>query len=276
LTFFLYDTYRGVANIFFRMALMRLGCFIAVFIISLVTPFHAESTGTAITGKDGSEMVFVPEGAFIMGLPEDEPGSDQNPSRKLYLEAFFIDKYEVTNALYRRCVADGGCAEPSLITDYAETLHEDGKNWYRDGKTENYPVVGITWRQAGVYCEWTGKRLPLSSEWEKAARGTDGRRYPWGNEWDGKKANWDDGGRIDGFSKIAPVGSFQQGASPYGAQDMAGNVREWVDNAILKGGSWYSNPESLRAGDPGHEYTVERDDDMGFRCAKDVKGTGEK
>jgi toxoflavin biosynthesis protein ToxD len=224
----------------------------------------------AVNGGDGAEMVLIPAGEFVMGLPPSESGSEKNPLRKIYLNSFFIDKYEVTNVLYRKCVAAGACKEPSLLTDYAETIFDDGKKWYKDNSMANFPVVGLTWRQAGIYCEWAGKRLPMNSEWEKAARGTDGRKYPWGNDWDGTKANWDDGGKLDGHKKLAPVGSFPEGASPYGVMDMAGNVREWVDGFVLKGGSWYSNPVSLRSGDPGHDYIVERDDDMGFRCAMDA------
>lgn len=242
--------------------------------ITFISAFSINSAAFAlessVKGRDGAEMVLVPDGEFIMGLPSSEPGSERNPLRKVYLKAFYIDKLEVTNELYRKCVSAGGCKDPSLITDYAATVFEQGKRWYKEKRMENFPVVGLTWRQAGQYCEWAGKRLPLTSEWEKAARGTDGRKYPWGDEWNGRKANWDEDGKIDGFRKIAPVGSFPDGASPYGAMDMAGNVREWVDGLVLKGGSWYSNPVTLRAGDPGHEYIVERDDDMGFRCAMDI------
>lgn len=223
--------------------------------------------------RDDVEMVLVPEGEFIMGLPDNEPDSGKNPSRTIYLNSFYIDKYEVTIARYKQCVRAGACKEPSLLIDYPKTFFEDGKEWYKDDTMNDYPVVGLTWKQAGIYCAWAGKRLPLSSEWEKAARGTDGRRYPWGNEWDGRKANYNDGGETDGYSKIAPTGSFPLGSSPYGAMDMAGNVREWVDNFILKGGSWYRGPQKLRAGDPGDEYLVDRDDDMGFRCAMDVAKT---
>jgi sulfatase modifying factor 1 len=231
----------------------------------------AHSATSTVTAADRAEMVLVPAGEFISGLPPGEPGSERNPLRKVYLKSFYIDKYEVTNAQYHKCVAAGCCKDPSLIIDYPHTFFEAGKKWYRMETMKNYPVVGITWRQAELYCEWAGKRLPLGSEWEKAARGADGNKYPWGNEWDGTRANWDDGGGIDGYKKLAPVGSYSKGASPCGAMDMAGNVREWVDNAVVRGGSWYSNPVSLRAGDPGHEYIVERDDDMGFRCAKDAE-----
>lgn len=216
------------------------------------------------------DMVVVPEGEAIIGLPEGMPGSDKNPLRKIAFKTFLIDKYEVTNTQYKKCVAAGGCTIPSLIIDYPPALHEEGKDWYQDSAKDDFPVVGLTWKQAGEYCRWAGKRLPRAAEWEKAARGADGWIFPWGNTWDGTKANWDDKGRADGFVKIAAAGKFPQGASPYGAEDMAGNVREWVDDLVLKGGSWYSNPESLRSGDPGHDYIVERDDDMGFRCIKDV------
>lgn len=223
-----------------------------------------------ITGRDGAQMVLVPAGDFIMGLPAVEHGSAMNPYRKMYLKAFYIDRCEVTNALYHKCVAAGACKDPSLIIDYARTVHEEGKEWYREASMADYPVVGITWRQAGIYCEWAGKRLPLPEEWEKAARGADGRKYPWGDEWDGTRANWDEDGKIDGYRKLAPACGFPRGSSPYGAENMAGNVREWVDNATLKGGSWYSNPAGLRSGNPGHEYMVWKDDDMGFRCARDA------
>ena len=245
--------------------------FLIIHLLTLMLTADAQAVEQLTIGPDGSEMVLVPEGEFIMGLPDGEPKNEENPFKKIHLPSFYIDRFEVTNARYKECVASGACKEPSLIIDYPRTIHEDGKNWYKDTGMGDYPVVGLTWRQAGVYCKWMGKRLPTRIEWEKAARGEHGAQYPWGNEWDGRRANWDEGGKIDGYKKIAPVGSFPQGRSPYGAMDMAGNVREWVDEAILKGGSWYSLPVSLRAGDPGHGHMVERDDDMGFRCAKDLK-----
>ncbi len=239
--------------------------------IMLLAQDDAYSADTIITGADGAPMALVPEGEFIMGLKDTEPLSQLNPLRKVYLKAFYIDVYEVTNDRYRRCVDAGACTIPSWNIDYPPTLHEEGKSWYFDRTMGNYPVVGGTWRQAVDYCRWAGKRVPSNAEWEKAARGTDGRTYPWGNEWDGKRANWDDGGKVDGYKKLAPVGSFPAGQSPYGVMDMAGNVREWTDNLVVRGGSWYSRPVTLRAGDPGHEFIVERDDDMGFRCVMDAE-----
>jgi formylglycine-generating enzyme required for sulfatase activity len=239
-----------------------------IHITLVLLPALAFCQNTSILGKDGAEMVLVPEGEFIMGLPEGESDSERNPLRTVLLKAFYIDKHEVTNGLYKKCVSAGACSPPSLIIDYPQTIHEDGKDWYKDDSKDSYPVVGLTWRQAGEYCAWAGKHLPASAEWEKAARGSDGRIFPWGNAWDGVRVNWNEEGKIDGFKKIAPVGSFPEGASPYGAMDMAGNAREWVDDFILKGGSWDSKPVSLRSGDPGHEYLVDFDNDLGFRCAK--------
>ena len=243
---------------------------IALFLLLFPLIREASALEKTITGADGAPMALVPEGEFIMGLKPGEPLSELNPVRKVYLKTYYIDIYEVTNARYRACIDAGACTLPSWNVDYPSTLHEEGKGWYFDPKMENYPVVGCTWRQAVDYCRWAKKRVPSNAEWEKAARGADSRTYPWGSEWDGKRANWDDGGKADGFKKLAPVGSFPAGQSPYGAMDMAGNVREWTDNLVVRGGSWYSRPITLRAGDPGHEYIVERDDDMGFRCVMDV------
>lgn len=250
--------------------LMQFLPLILLILLPLSSLSFAGPPDSLIKGADGAEMALVPEGEFIMGLDPDEAGSERNPLSRRFLPGFYIDKYEVTNDLYKACVRAGACKEPSLIIDYPKTIHEEGKEWYRDEERGDYPVVGITWHQAAAYCRWAGNRLPTEGEWEKAARGDDKRHYPWGDEWRDDLANWDEGGHRDGYKKIAPVGSFPGGVSPYGVHDMAGNVREWVDNFILKGGSWYSIPDSLRAGDPGHGFLVERDDDMGFRCAMDV------
>ena len=107
----------------------------------------------------------------------------------MYAIRSYYDKYEVTNTQYKKCVAAGGCTIPSLIIDYPPALHEEGKDWYQDSAKDDFPVVGLTWKQAGEYCRWAGKRLPRAAEWEKAARGADGWIFPWGNTWDGTKAN---------------------------------------------------------------------------------------
>jgi formylglycine-generating enzyme required for sulfatase activity len=155
-------------------------------------------------------MVYVPAGEFEMGSTEGR--DDEQPVHTVMLDGFWIDQTEVTNAQYALCVAEGACRESA----YA---HDGSYNG------ENYPVVGVSWQDAANYCAWVGGRLPTEAEWEKAARGTDGRTYPWGNSaQDCYKANY---GLCIGW-RTAAVGSYPAGASPYGALDMLGNVWEWV------------------------------------------------
>ena len=194
---------------------------LAVMLLSALTggAAVAQTPRTGIVGQtltregDGAEMVFVPSGEFVMGSADADQSVfyDQKPQHTVYLDAFWIDKYEVTNARYQRCVAAGSCP-PSHFA------HDDRFNGDRQ------PVVGISWGDATAYARWVGGRLPTEAEWEKAARGTDGRIYPWGNQWDGSKANTSE----NGLGTATDVGSYPDGASPYGALDMAGNVWEWV------------------------------------------------
>jgi len=247
-------------------------------------------------------MVKVPAGEFIMGMSADDGFKEckkfygdkckrdlftnEEPVHKVYLDAYLIDKYEVTQGEYDKCLAAGKCRA----------------NEKYDGFTgPRQPVVGVSWEDARSYCSWAKKRLPTEAEWEKAARGADKRMYPWGNEFDGKKANfcdrnfapngvgkdWD-----DGYKFTAPVGSYPSGASPYGVLDMAGNAREWVadwfqedyyshsparnphgpdtgTSRVLRGGSWITNPYDLRVSGRYWTVPVLRLDDFGFRCAGD-------
>ena len=144
---------------------------------------------------------------------------DELPQHKVFLDAYFIDKHEVSNADYTKFVEATGHRN-SIFWDNPKFNHPD------------QPVVGVTWGDVSAYAEWIGKRLLTEAEWEKAARGTDGRIWPWGNEFDPTKCNFDDEGKfdghLDGFATAAPVKSFEQGASPYGVLNMAGNVAEWV------------------------------------------------
>jgi formylglycine-generating enzyme required for sulfatase activity len=187
---------------------------------------------TQVWEQDGSTMVYVPEGAFWMGAAGDDPGGDEvRPQHEVYLDAFWIDQTEVTNAQYGRCVSAGACDPPGHRGSFTR------EDYYDKAEFSDYPVLAVTWYQADGYCRWAGKRLPTEAEWEKAARGTDRRLYPWGSEFDGTRLNfcdvnceaesrntdWD-----DGHADTAPVGSYPAGASPYGALDMVGNIREWV------------------------------------------------
>jgi len=231
--------------------------------------------------KDGAPMVKVPAGKFLMGSKSGD--SDEKPQREVYLDGFWIDKYEVTVDLYARCVKAGKCTKPKTGKYY---------NWDVSGRG-NHPINGVDWYQANAYCKWTGKKLPTEAMWEKAARGTDGRKFPWGNqEASCKYAVMDDGGKGCGRDSTWPVGSKPGGVSPYGAHDMAGNVWEWTSDwygssyygnaparnprgpssgsfRVVRGGRWYYVvPAYLRAANryfysPGGAYY-----DIGMRCAR--------
>jgi len=174
-----------------------------------------------ISPKDGMQMVYIPEGKFLMGAEQ----------RKIYLNAYWIDRTEVTNAMFAQCVFAGVCNSPKS-KDYGVSLYG------------NYPVIWVSWFQAETYCQWARRRLPTEAEWEKAARGVDGRIYPWGNDpIVGNQLNfcdknckyeWRSSSIDDGYSELAPVGGFPAGASPYGALDMGGNVLEWVADWFQK------------------------------------------
>jgi formylglycine-generating enzyme required for sulfatase activity len=220
------------------------------------------------TGHASGEMVPIPTGTFLMGISRNQP-DDEGPEHEVYLEAYRIDRYEVTNAGYRRCVAAGACSEPADL------------RYYDDPRYATHPVVFVTWYNARDYCRWRGRRLPTEAEWEKAARGDDGRSYPWGNERLGDRLN-----AGNGLGGTTPVGSFPSGASPYGVLDMAGNVWEWVGDwyeaypgstfrsdllgqkyKVVRGGSWNHPVEDARTfhrdiAHPGRAIGV-----VGLRCA---------
>ena len=201
-------------------------------------------------------MVFIPGGEFTMGTPAGTDGlADEHPQRLVFLSPFYIDRYEVSNGKYLEFISTTHHRMPEN-NKAASTLWTDGKPL---PGIEQHPVVNVSWTDADAYCRWAGKRLPTEAEWEKAARGMDGRRYPWGNEWDISLANsasywagrtiefnsgadWDafwvkgEGARIaknkglNGEVLTLPVGSFPNNASAYGLFDMAGNVAEWVQD----------------------------------------------
>ncbi len=226
-------------------------------VASLPTPSLPRQTGREITGRDNAPMVLVPAGEFLYG--------DNN--RRLSLPAFYMDKYEVTTKLYAQFMQATSRVKPQYWNSVS--LVSDG----------NRPVIGVTWHDADAYCRQYGKRLPTEQEWEKAARGTDGRKYPWGNEepnrslasydWDGKRS-W------QGYTTLASVESYEAGKSPYGLYNMAGNVWEWTSSdygssdKVLRGGSWLYNADFLPS-THRHGLTPSNwDFNDGFRCAQDA------
>jgi len=192
---------------------------------------------------DGKEMVLIPAGDFIMGTDMiDEENThqkigtvkplylDQHPIRKIYLDAYYIDKYEVTNEEYKKFLDSSGY-------DEFPGYWENGS--YADG-TEKYPVTHVTWREALTYAMWAQKKLPTEAQWEKAARGVDGRIFPWGDDYEKGKSNID----IDGIRALAKIGSYPGDVSPYKVYDMAGNVMEWtMDWYLSYPGNSYENPK---------------------------------
>ena len=195
---------------------------------------------------DTAEEILIPAGSFQMGCDSSNPAESCNsweqPLHTVTLSAYSIDKYEVTNARYKACVAAGGCTVPGSV-DSSKRSPYYGTSTYAD-----YPVLNVDWFQANAFCAWAGKRLPTEAEWEKAARGSsDTRKYPWGNSApDCTKTNYD-----SCVGDTSRVGSYPSGASPYGVMDMAGNVDEWVQDWY--GSSYYSvspsnNPQGPETG----------------------------
>lgn len=255
---------------------------------------------TRISEVDQMVQVYVPSGEFIMGSTDIEAkitleggrAYPEIPVNRVFLDGYWIDKYEVSNGQYALCVDAGVCLSPYLSS--SETL----KRYFGNPEYSNYPVIWVNWYMARAYCEWTGRRLPTEAEWEKAARGTDGRKYPWGNDpLNGARANFCDVNcprtianplYNDGYSDTSPVGNYPAGASPYGAMDMSGNVWEWngtliqpypYDSAdgredleangerVWRGGPWSNGywwmRSSVRYRSNPNYWNV----NLGFRCA---------
>jgi formylglycine-generating enzyme required for sulfatase activity len=240
-----------------------------------------------------NEWVLVPAGEFEMGAEGDPADPDEAPKHKVTLNAFYIGKYEVTNRLYQAFVK---------ATDHRLPENEDQKyNMWKgqavlDGAGE-LPVINVSWEDAAAYCKWAGGRLPTEAEWEKAARGTDGRTYPWGNDpVTGNRANYGIEGVTfwEGPSTLAKKDQYDFGKSPHGAYEMAGNVWEWVQDwydegyyknspgknpqgpsegqaRVIRGGSWREKSDKLRSANRSKHNPDERRLYIGIRCAKDVK-----
>jgi len=223
------------------------------------------------TGFDTAEEILIPAGNFQMGCDSlnlfESCSSDEQPLHTVYLDAYNIDKYEVTNARYQACVTDGGCTAPQYVNSSTRSPY------YGDPTYANYPVSHVTWYQADAFCKWAGKRLPTEAEWEKAARGNiDTRKYPWGNAAPTcATANFYD--NVLGFFCVFDtdqVGARPAGASPYGVMDMAGNVWEWV-NDWYDGGYYSVSPVANPQGPATGSYRVLRGGSWGIGVVSDVR-----
>ena len=238
---------------------------------------HRSREKTASIQSHEGSMALVPAGEFMMGSSMGD--ADEQPMHRVYVETFFMDKYQVSVSQYARFLD--------------ATSQEAPPDWSIMNRSQHQkrPVANVDWPEAKAYCTWAGKRLPTEAEWEKAARGTDGRTYPWGNEHPTKffanvnQEHWNN------HAALTPVGIFEDGKSPYGVYDMAGNVWEWVsdwydpnyytmspsqnptgpprgESKVIRGGSWGSGPEALRSADREIHSPSFRGLGTGFRCAK--------
>ena len=251
---------------------------------ALVSTFDVGSTWPR--PMDGMVMIYVPAGEFLMGSAASDTmaQSDEEPQHSVYLDAYWIDKTDVTNAEYALCVSAGICRSPSNPSSQTRT------NYYGNSQYDNYPVIWVNWNDAQTYCQWAGARLLSEAEWEKAARGTDGRIYPWGSASpDQSLANYN--GQVGDTSA---VGSYPSVAGPYGALDMSGNVWQWVNDwfdanyyasspgsnpqgpssgtiRVLRGGAWGSFEFAVRAAFRfGYDPTDARYD-FGLRCSRSAQ-----
>jgi formylglycine-generating enzyme required for sulfatase activity len=236
---------------------------------------------------DPVPMVPIPAGEFLMGSPEGLGRADEWPQRSVHLDGFLIDQVEVTNQRYMEFVKATGHRTPPNPYGNGPLLSVKG--------IERLPVVQTTWYDAKAYCSWARKRLPTEAEWEKAARGTDGRRFPWGDELPtAKRANFDREWEVE--HTLHPVGSLPDGDSPYGVKDMAGNAREWVSDwynaeyyrhapdrnpqgpdmkgvvRSIRGGSWHSPASDITTSARGRGGFALQTHGTGFRCARSFKG----
>ena len=271
------------------------------------SPFGIGST--MISEKDGMTLLYVPDGKFIMGGKAEAAMAEcqkirsdckldwflnEAPSHTVDLNSFWIDKTEITNAMYSKCVDAGACNPPHSRSSSTRF------RYYGNFEFNNYPVIYVSWNDAKAYCEWANRRLPTEAEWEKAARGENGWIYPWGNQFDSTRTNfcdknclqsWPDRALTDVFSDTSPVGYYQNGASLYGVLDMAGNVWEWVSSLdqpypyssmdgredlsasgarVIRGGSWYNYGyvSDVRSLERASYFPSVMSLHLGFRCAR--------
>ncbi|HKA42093.1 MAG TPA: SUMF1/EgtB/PvdO family nonheme iron enzyme [Burkholderiales bacterium] len=281
------DAAATVADVVYRLALARrrgllargATALAAAVLVGIGTYWWWTHRGPAqeTIGNDGAPARMIPAGAFTMG--DDE----QSPRREVYLDAYYLDKYEVTTARYAKFLQATGLVRPP---EYWQEVDQR-----RGG---DLPVVGIDWGDARAYCRWAGRRLPTEAEWEKAARGADGRAYPWGNDDPSSaRAHYAQNATAAYKDGLAPVGSHEAGKSPYGVHDLAGNVAEWVadwyaegfsrsdvrnpkgprngEAKVIRGGGWRDPAERIKSARRTYASADNLADDIGFRCARDFR-----
>ena len=266
---------------------------VRLFFVALLFTVISVGDQPSFSSESPEDMVLIPAGNFIMGTDNPQAPSNERPARQVYLDAFYIDKYEVTKAQYEEFMLEGAYQKGQFWTEQGwkfitknqiEVPFGMGTRYITPAS--NQPAVGISWYEADAYARWAGKRLPTETEWEKAARGTDGNNYPWGEEMDFTRVFYLFG------RDPAPVGSYPTGASPFGVFDMAGNAWEWCadwydefldksnsdpshgnDNRtmkVLRGGSWMSGAGEMRSTYRDANKPDYRNTTVGFRCVRDV------
>jgi formylglycine-generating enzyme required for sulfatase activity len=240
---------------------------------------------TVTTDPKVPDMVFIPAGEFIMGSVDEEVNADEKPAHKVFVNAFYIDRHEVTNSQYQKFIRATGHPAPFVDRPWAAPYDWNGTE-YPAGKG-NHPVVLVNWDDAAAFAHWIGKRLPTEAEWEKAARGgLVSKKYPFGDQIEMSHANFDKGFLRE--NTLQPVASFQPGG--YGLYDMAGNVWEWCQDwydekyykaspgnnpggaaagvyRVMRGGSWANDKEFLRCAQRGKNVPDGKSHIVGFRCA---------
>lgn len=264
----------------------------SAFLWFVPAPAAGADLSTTLTGKDGAPLVLVPAGPFPMGVPKGDRdgGRDEYPNHEVFLDAYYIDKFEMTNSRYREFIRATGHRTPQHAKDPSRNIWPDTT---MPDSIADKPVINVDWHDADAYCKWAGRRLPTEAEWEKAARGTDDRRFPWGNvEPTRKHLNFNQ--RWQGEKTLMPVGSYEAGKSPFGAYDMAGNVWEWVadwydiyyygksparnpkgpetgTHKVLRSSGWETETPLVRSVTRVMSDPLNRNHSTGFRCAADAR-----
>ncbi len=260
---------------------------------------NAQPGQERVSQSDGMPAAYIPDGSFRMGALDTEEQRDEKPDHTVTMKGFWLDKLEVTNAMYALCVQASACEPPQTFKSQTR------ESYFNNAEFNDYPVVYVTWLQADTYCKWAGRRLPTEAEWEYAARGSDFRTYPWGDERpDSSRGNFN-----YFVGDTTRVGNYPAGASPFGVLDMAGNVAEWISdyydgnyytkganvnptgpgarelyfNRVVRGGTFQdvfddvrlANRASVRGSNPkaddvySEDYLGEFSPKIGFRCASD-------